>query len=128
MFETYQQVHFLTIYIRKTNPVDDWYPGKRVIHLLQRISAAVPQPEIKEPGSMSERRKAAANCDRLQKYGIHLLVDEKDDRVNKAYGAYPARLYLIGLDGCVVYAGGMGPWDFYPEKLGEAIESYLERV
>jgi len=81
---------------------------------------------LEEPKNMADRRNAATKCDRLQKYGIHLLVDEMDDRVNKAYAAYPARLYLIGLDGRVVYAGGMDPWEFYPEKLGQAIEAYLK--
>ena len=114
-------MHFLTIYIRKTNPAQDWYPGKRLIHLLQQVSATIPQPELDEPQTMPERRNAAAKCDRLQEYGIHILVDEMDDLANKAYAAYPARLYLIGLDGRVVYAGGMGPWDFYPDKLGKRL-------
>jgi hypothetical protein len=119
-------VHFLTIYIRKTNPVQDWYPGKKLIQLLQRVSASIPQPELDEPQTMPDRRKAATKCDRLQEYGIHMLVDEMDDLANKAYAAYPARLYLVGLDGRVVYAGGMGPWDFYPDKLGEAIKAYVK--
>ena len=118
-------MHFLTIYIRKTNPAQDWYPGKRLIHLLQQVSATIPQPELDEPQTMPERRNAAAKCDRLQEYGIHMLVDEMDDLANKAYAAYPARLYLIGLDGrfrglCRRYGS---PWDFYPDKLGEAISS-----
>lgn len=51
-----------------------------------------------------------------------------DDAVNKAYAAYPARLYLVGLDGRVVYAGGLGPFGFKPEELGQAIEEYLASV
>jgi hypothetical protein len=51
-----------------------------------------------------------------------------DDAVNKAYVAWPTRLYLIGLDGRVVYHGGLGPFDFHPYKLQRAIESYLAQV
>ena len=51
-----------------------------------------------------------------------------DDVVSKAYAAKPTRLYLIGLDGRVVYAGGLGPFGFRPEEFGEAIVEYLARV
>ena len=51
-----------------------------------------------------------------------------DDAVNRAYAAWPTRLYLVGLDGKVVYAGGMGPYDFKPVKLGAAIEKYLKSI
>ena len=56
------------------------------------------------------------------------LVDEMDDAVNKAYAAFPTRLYLVGLDGRVVYAGGLGPFGFKPAELGEAIDKYPTRV
>ena len=45
-----------------------------------------------------------------------------------AYAAWPTRLYLVGLDGKVVYAGGLGPYDFKPEKLKAAIEKYLKSI
>jgi hypothetical protein len=48
-----------------------------------------------------------------------------DDAVAKAYGGLPERLYLIGLDGRVVYKGGMGPMFFRPSEWREAIASYL---
>lgn len=51
-----------------------------------------------------------------------------DDKVNKAYAAAPTRLYFVGLDGGVVYAGGLGPFGFKPAELGAAIEEYLARM
>jgi hypothetical protein len=48
-----------------------------------------------------------------------------DDAVNKAFAASPTRLYLVGTDGRVAYAGGLGPFGFKPAKLGAAIEEYL---
>ena len=44
------------------------------------------------------------------------------------YAAWPTRLYLVGLDGRVVYAGGLGPYGFRPAALGKASEEYLVRV
>ncbi len=58
-------------------------------------------------------------------YGIRTYVDEMDDAVNEAYAATPTRLYLIGIDGRVVYAGGLGPFGFKPVELVAAIEEYL---
>lgn len=126
LFETFQsQVVFLSIFIRRTNPVNDWFPAKNLSIFLQKITNSIPKAVLEEPKNMADRRNAAAKCTRQQKYNCVTLVDEMDDRVNKAYAGYPARLYLIGLDGKVVYAGGMGPWEFYPQNLYDAIERYL---
>ena len=70
----------------------------------------------------------AGECETALQYGIRTYVDEMDDRVNKAYAAWPTRLYLIGLDGRVVYAGGLGPYGFRPAELKTAIEGYLAQT
>jgi hypothetical protein len=59
-------------------------------------------------------------------YGIPTFVDHMDDRVNNAYAAWPTRLYLVGLDGRVVYAGGMAPYNYRPAELKDAIGKYLQ--
>ncbi len=51
------------------------------------------------------------------------LVDEMDDRVNNAYGAWPERLYVIDKLGIIQVAGGPGPFGFAP-SLKEA-ENWL---
>lgn len=51
-----------------------------------------------------------------------------DDYVNNTYNAWPTRLYLIGLDGKVVYPGGIGPWGMKPKELKVAIANYLEEI
>ena len=42
------------------------------------------------------------------------VVDELDDRVATAYAAWPERLYVIDKEGLIVYAGGQGPFEFWP--------------
>jgi len=42
--------------------------------------------------------------------------------------SWPTRLHLVGLDGRVVYGGGLGPFDFKPAKLENAIEQYLGEI
>jgi len=58
-------------------------------------------------------------------HGVPTLVDEMDYAVMTAYAAWPDRLYLVGLDGHVAYAGGVGPFGFKPTELKRAIDGYL---
>ncbi len=81
--------------------------------------------EIYDPKTIKERRSVAGLCAESLQYGIRTYVDEMDDPVSKAYAAKPTRLYLVGLDGRVVYAGGLGPYGFSPGALKNAIQEYL---
>ena len=45
------------------------------------------------------------------------LIDGMDDAVNKAYQALPDRLYLVGKNGEIAYAGDRGPFGFKPDEL-----------
>jgi hypothetical protein len=42
------------------------------------------------------------------------VVDEMDDRVAAAYAAWPERLYVVDKQGRIAYAGGQGPFEFWP--------------
>jgi hypothetical protein len=81
--------------------------------------------DVYDPKTIEERRKVAGECHEALEYGIRTYVDEIDDRVSKAYAAHPTRLYLIGKDGLVEYAAGVGPWGFKPSELGMEIKKYL---
>ncbi len=81
-----------------------------------------------DPKTIEERRAVAGECETALRYGIKTYVDEMDDRVNQAYAGWPTRLYLVGLDGKIVYAGGQGPMGFKPAKLKKALEGYLESL
>ena len=104
------RIQFLVIYIREAHPTDGWYMGNH---------------NIRDPKTIQERRHVAGRCESSLQYGIKTYVDEMDDIVMKAYAAWPDRLYLIGLDGRVVYAAGRGPWGFKPGELKEAIDALL---
>ena len=84
--------------------------------------------DVYDPKTIEERRAVAGRCEATLQYDILTYVDEMDDTANKAYAAFPTRLYLVGLDGRVVYAGGLGPFGFKPAELGAAIKEYLARV
>ncbi len=126
LYEQYhEQVQFLSIYIREAHPVDGWWLGKGLLgKMLPRFSPQA-ATDVYDPQTMAERRQVAGQCETALTYGIRTYVDEMDDAVNKAYAAWPTRLYLVGVDGRIVFAAGLGPYDFKPSKLGTAIEDYL---
>ena len=105
------QVQFLAIYIREAHPDDGWNFGQT--------------RGITDPTTIEERRQLAGQCEVAMQYGIRTYVDGMDDAVMTAYAAWPERLYLIGQDGRVLYASGLGPWGFKPAELQEAIERVL---
>lgn len=126
LYEQYhEQVQFLSIYIREAHPMDGWWLGRRLTRKLFQAYSPKASMQHYDPKTIEERRAVAGECETALQYGIRTYVDDMDDAVNKAYAAWPTRLYLIGLDGRVVYAGGLGPYDFRPEKLKAAIDDYL---
>jgi hypothetical protein len=123
----HDRVQFLLIYIREAHPTDGWWLGKGPLGLLLKLKGTKAALDVRDPQTIEERRAVAGRCEASLAYGIRTYVDEMDDAVNEAYAALPTRLYLVGIDGKVAYAGGLGPWGFKPAELGAAIETYLSR-
>ena len=119
------QVKFIKVYIREAHPVDGWWFGKGFMKSLLRLSGSKVSWSIYDPKTIQERRHTAGDCEQSLHYGVKTYVDEMDDGVNKAYAAWPTRLYLINADGTVVYAGGLGPFGFKPGALKNAIQQLV---
>lgn len=130
LHEIYKKYHewvkFLSIYIREAHPLDGWSFARGVMGpVMFKLMGYKAATDVTDPKTLQERRAVAGDCEESLKYGIRTYVDEMDDAVNKAYAAWPTRLYLIGLEGEVVYAGGLGPFGFHPPEFEKAIEEYL---
>ena len=129
IYEKYHEdVQFLSIYIREAHPVDGWWLGKGAFKTVIKLSRSKVALNTHDPTTIEERRKVAGQCEEALKYGIRTYVDEMDDAVNQTYAAWPTRLYLVGLDGKVVYGGGLGPFDFKPAVFEKAIKEYLADI
>jgi hypothetical protein len=120
-----QQVKFIKVYIREAHPVDGWWFGKGFMNTLLKLSGSKVSWSIYDPKTIQDRREAADDCEQSLQYGIKTYVDEMDDGVNKAYAAWPTRLYLINNEGLVDYAGGLGPFGFKPAALKTAIQDLV---
>jgi hypothetical protein len=120
-------VKFIKVYIREAHPIDGWWFGKGLSKVIMRLFSSKVSMDLYDPQTIEERRAAAHECEASLQYGVKTYVDEIDDRVNKAYAAWPTRLYLINTAGIVVYAGGPGPIGFKPGEFKAAIQDHLEK-
>jgi|ETNmetMinimDraft_26_1059896.scaffolds.fasta_scaffold119368_2 hypothetical protein len=112
MYEAYKdKVAFFVVYIREAHAIDG--------HLPMEFGT------IEDPITAAERSKVARKCVAGMKLSMPAIVDKMDDAVSLDYHGWPERLYLVGKDGKVVYAGGPGPFQFEPAELDAAIRKML---
>lgn len=113
-------MQFLCVYIHEAHPVDGILPERQTGTWLMN------SPErgllIEDPVTDAERLELARRCEGDMQFGFPVLVDHLDDAVNTAYAAWPERLYLVDLDGTIVYRGEKGPFGYHPEELGSVLE------
>ena len=110
------EVAFIVIYIREAHPEDGWVV----------IDNREENIRVFDPTTNAERQRVVESCALRLAVRIPVVIDEIDDGVAAAYGAWPDRLYLVGRDGRIAFQGGMGPFGFLPEELEAAIEEELD--
>ena len=84
--------------------------------------------QVEQPLTLDERREVAAKFLKETPIPFTSLLDTIDDKASKAYVALPDRLYLVGQDGKIAYAGGRGPRGFRPNELEDAIGAELTKL
>jgi type I thyroxine 5'-deiodinase len=113
-------VEFLVVYVREAHPIDGVLPER------QSGTWLMGSPErgllVEDPLTFDERLELARTCERQMSLGVPVVVDGMDDAVSQAYAAWPERLYVVDVDGTVVYRGGKGPMGFAPDEMGKVLE------
>ena len=111
-------VEFLRIYVREAHPTDHKGPtetnGKAGIL-------------IKQPVTLDDRCSVAGQCSAALNIQGPLVVDEIDNRVGRAWGGWPDRLYIIDRVGRVAYRGGPGPFGFNPREMEQSLVLLMEQ-
>jgi Iodothyronine deiodinase len=79
---------------------------------------------LARPRDLEERREIAALCAARLGLSTPILIDGMENAADRAYNAWPERLYVVGRDGSIAYKGGKGPFDFKPEELEGFLQSY----
>jgi tetratricopeptide (TPR) repeat protein len=75
--------------------------------------------------TLAEKQEHAALCLRKLELPFAMSVDGMDAAAERAYAAWPSRLYLVGRDGKVAYETRLGDLDFHAEEVEGAIHAML---
>lgn len=110
-----ERVAFYYVYIREAHAEDGWKMKRN-----QREGIA-----INDPKTMEERTAVATQACAYFKTQIPGLVDTMDDKTDKAYAAWPSRIFVIDTNGVVVVRGEPGPRGLVPAA--RAAQAWLEK-
>ena len=98
---------FHVVYILEAHAADVW-------QLPSNISQNV---VFETPRDYDARAGVADACVRKLNIEMPALIDGFDNAVERAYTAWPDRLYVIGRDGRVAFKSKPGPFGFHPEDV-----------
>ena len=104
---------FYVVYIHEAHPADGWV-------LESNTDAEI---DVLNARSIEERQGVATMCSTKLSLSIPVFVDGMDNAADRAFNAWPERLYVISTDGTVAYQGGKGPYGFDPEELATFVAS-----
>ncbi len=107
------QAHFLLIYIREAHAAGDWQSTRN-----EREGVALPQAQ-----ALAEKQNHAVMCSRTLHLPFQALLDGLDNKVESAYGAWPSRAFVIGVDGRVRYSTRLTELDFSVNDMETALRS-----
>jgi Iodothyronine deiodinase len=97
---------FLAVYIREAHPLDEW-------QMKPNLDQGVCYPQ---PHTLAQRVAIASDFTSRFKFPLPLGIDDMSDAANKAFAAWPERIYIIDEAGKIVYRGGLGPFNYHPEE------------
>lgn len=114
MYQRYKDhAAFLFVYVSEAHPSDGW---QMPVNEEQEVVFA-------QPATKARRDEIAGACCERLKLSLPCVVDTIDNAVDEAYAGWPERMFIVGADGRIVYAGRQGPFGF---DVGE-VEAWLER-
>jgi type I thyroxine 5'-deiodinase len=73
------------------------------------------------PKTDDERNSTAVACVRKLGLSIPAVLDGIDDRTERAYTAWPDRMYVVDRNGRVAFKSGPGPFGFSTRQLEESL-------
>lgn len=106
---------FYVVYIEEAHPIDLWELDSNLEDHVIFTSAR----------TEAERSDTAALCVVRLSIKIPALLDDIDNRTERAYTGWPDRLYIIGTDGRIRYKSAAGPFGFSPRDLEAALVETL---
>jgi type I thyroxine 5'-deiodinase len=103
------------VYIEEAHASDVWQvPGNRQDQVVYA-----------SPRDGAERTALAQACVRNLKIDIPALIDTFDNATERAYTAWPDRLYVVDRYGRIAHKSDPGPFGFRPKPMEEALKRSL---
>jgi hypothetical protein len=103
------------VYIREAHASDEWQMDDNIKE----------DVVIAQPRDGAERTGAASTCSAKLSLSMPVLVDKIDNRVDGLYAGWPERIFVVGRDGKIAYAGKQGPWGFKPEEVADWLKTNI---
>jgi hypothetical protein len=103
---------FYIVYIQEAHPIDAWQVDDNL-----KDDVLVASTMTKD-----DRVQTAGICIRNLGIDLPALIDESDNRVERAYTGWPDRLYVIDREGRIDYKSAPGPFGFKPAEVETALK------
>jgi hypothetical protein len=76
---------------------------------------------VLQPRSFEQRQEVAHTCSAKLDIRFPVLIDGIENSTERAYTAWPDRLYIVAQDGTIAYKSRPGPAGFKARELVEAL-------
>lgn len=97
---------FMFVYVREAHPSDEWQ-----MPVNEKEGVVFAQPK-----TIAARHEVAWQCCDKLALTMPSVVDTIDNHVDDLYAGWPERIFIVGKDGRIAYAGGQGPFGFKPAE------------
>ena len=116
LYERYHgRAEFVLVYIREAHGSGSW---QSTINQRQGVDLA-------DPTTFEQKREYATSCVRKLKIPYTAAVDPMDNSTEKAYVAWPSRLYLVDKQGRVAFTSLLDELNFDASSLDSALQSAI---
>jgi hypothetical protein len=82
----------------------------------------------RQPQSLEERRSLAKLLPDRLKYRLRVALDPIEGPAEKAYAAWPERIYIMGKGGRIEYKAEPGPFGFKPDEAEQSLKRLLGKA
>jgi hypothetical protein len=82
----------------------------------------------RQPQSLEERRTLAKLLPERLKYRLRVALDPIEGPAEKAYAAWPERIYIMGKGGRIEYKAEPGPFGFKPDEAEQSLKRLLGKA
>ena len=116
LFRKYKdRASFHFVYIEEAHASDAW---QMAVNVEDKVVFA-------NPRTLAARGEVGATCVKDLKVELPMVVDDIDNRTERAYTAWPDRLYVIDASGRVAYKSDAGPFGFKVAPVEATLQSLL---